>query len=190
MLDSIIHEIQVAVAQLSWHGLLGIGIACAFAGLIIWLTGMAMARVATAAVGGFAGCFVFYVYFSHTIQLLAVGALAGVAVGLMFEVILAYVVGFATGAYNIILATLTAAAGSVLLLLGAAFLLSLKNTNAFSHVSNHRKVYLTIILAMLVFGTFEQLIFCRKKHKVIINKKQDEPATEVKPIEKNAWRTK
>ena len=188
MYDAVINEIHFATAQLSWHGLLGAGIACAFAGLIIWLAGLGITRVATAAVGGFAGCFVFYVFFSQTTQLLALGAFAGVVVGLLFEVVLSYVVGFATAGYNIILAILTAAAGAVLVLLGMISLLSLKGAKPLSHVSSHQSLYLSIILAMIVFGTFEQLIFCRKKYKVALKKKRSEPVIQVKAAEKNSWR--
>lgn len=188
MYDAVINEIHFATLLLSWHALLGAGIACTFAGLIIWLAGLGMTRVATAAIGGFAGCFVFYVFLSQTTQLLALGVFAGVAVGLLFEVVLSYVVGFATAGYNVILAILTAAAGAVLVPLGMIFLLSLKGAKPLSHVSSHQSLYLSIILAMIVFGTFEQLIFCRKKHKVALKKKGSEPVIEVKATEKSSWR--
>jgi hypothetical protein len=46
------------------------------------------------------------------------------------------------------------------------------------------------MLAMIVFGTFEQLIFCRKKYEVALKKKRSEPVIEVKATEKNSWRRK
>ncbi len=190
MYDAVINEIHFATLLLNWHALLGTGIACTFAGLIIWLAGLGMTRVATATVGGFAGCFVFYVFFSQTTQLLALGAFAGVVVGLLFEVVLSYVVGFATAGYNVILAILTAAAGAVLIPLGMIFLLSLKGAKPLSHVSSHQSLYLSIILAMIVFGTFEQLIFCRRKHKVALKKKGNEPVIEAKSTEKSSWRNR
>lgn len=188
MYDAVINEIHFATLLLNWHALLGAGIACTFAGLILWLAGLGITRVATAAVGGFAGCFVFYVFFSQTTQLLALGAFAGVAVGLLFEVVLSYVVGFATAGYNVIFAILIAAAGAVLIPLGMIFLLSLKGAKPLSHVSSHQSLYLSIILAMIVFGTFEQLIFCRKKTKSALKRKKDALLTEVETTEKNSWR--
>jgi len=190
MFDAIIEQIEFATTQLSWHALLGIGLACAVSGLIIWLTGLGMARVAAATIGGFAGCFIVYIFFRTSAHFLTLGALIGGVLGLALEAVLSKSVGYATIAYNIILALLTALAGTALALLGMVFLTCLKGAKPLDHVSSHQTLYITVIVAMTAFGTIEQLILSRRKKTVTITTKPKHPAIDIEQTERSSWRTK
>jgi hypothetical protein len=153
MFDAVTKQIEFAAIQLSSAGLLGMAIACTIAGLIIWLAGLGMARLAAAAIGGFAGCFIAYVFFTLNFEMLLLAALVGLVIGLLIELLLAHSIGYATYGYNLIMAILTAASGSVLAMLGMIFLLYYKGTDPLRHVNFHQKLYLTVLFAMIVFGT-------------------------------------
>jgi hypothetical protein len=190
MFNAITQPIKLASENLSSAALLGTAIACTIAGLIIWLAGLGMARLAAAAIGGFAGCFVAYVFFSFGLGWLALAVLVGAAFGLLFELLLSHSIGYATYGYNLIMAVLTAASGSVLAIVGMIFLLYYKGSDPLRHVNSHQKLYLTVLFAMIVFGTIEQLILCRKKTAPAVRKKSAVPATEVEPSQKGSWRNK
>ncbi len=190
MFNAVTKQIEFAAIQLSSAGLLGTAIACTVAGLIIWLAGLGMARLAAAVIGGFAGCFTAYVFFTAGFELLALAAFVGVALGLLIELLLSHSIGYATYGYNLIMAILTAASGSILAVLGMIFLLYYKGADPLRHVDFHQKLYLTVLFAMIVFGTLEQLIFCRKKIAPAHRKKPTAPATDVEPTKKGLWRNR
>lgn len=149
-----------------------------------------MSRIASATVGGFAGCFIGYLSYTKSFELLALAAFIGVIVGLVIEILLAHSLGYATFGYNLTMAILTAAPGSVLILLGMIFLLYLKGADSVNRVNANQKFYLTLFFAMVVFGTLEQLIFCKKKITPVGHKKHKKPETEVEPARKSSWRNK
>lgn len=190
MFDAIIKQVELATIHLSWNALLGIGMACAMAGLIIWLAGLGMARLAAAVIGGFAGCFTVYIFFSISSLFLALGALIGAVLGFALEAILSNFVGYATGAYNIILALLSALGGTVLILLGMIFLISLKGAKPLNHVHSHQALYMTVIVAMTAFGTIEQLILSKKKKTLTVKTSSKLPVVDIEPSQKSSWRNK
>jgi hypothetical protein len=190
LFNAVTQQIESAVTEMSSSALLGAGIACAFAGLIIWLAGLGMVRIAVAAVGGFAGFFTGYVFFTNNLGPLAFAAFIGVVIGLGIEVLLSYSLGYATFGYNLIISLLTAASGSVLLMLGMIFLLSLKGSQPLNHVNANQKLYLTLLFAMIVFGTLEQLIFCAKKISLDDRKRRSAPATKTAPGKESSWRNR
>lgn len=190
MFNSIIHNIEYAYMQLPEGTLLGVGIACTFSGLVIWLAGLGLSRLAAGVIGGFTGCFVGYAFITSKFEFIALAVFIGVVTGLAIEILLSHSVGYANFGYNLTMAFLSAVSGAFLILLGITFLLLFKGTTPLTHAKANQKLYLTILFAMIVFGTFEQLIFCRKKTTRSEYKKKTLPATEIGPTKKSSWRNK
>ena len=190
MFNAFTNYIQFAIINLSWHGILGAAIACTFGGLIIWLAGLGMSRLASATIGGFAVCFATYLFLTQEIELLALATVSGIAAGLVAEVVFSYFLSYTKYGYNLLIAFLTSLSGSALVLTGMTLLLFLKGSEPLRHINMNRKFYTIVFLVMIIFGTFEQLIFCRRKTIPVAHKKHSIPATEVEASHKSSWRNK
>ncbi|MFA5424156.1 MAG: hypothetical protein WC374_09900 [Phycisphaerae bacterium] len=187
MFTDITSEIHDMAYSMTNSGLLGAAIACTLAGLVIWLSGLGMPRLSTAAATGFIGFFTIFALPTHNIQLLALAILAAAVIGMIMEMLLSHFIGFASFGYSLFISLFTSACGSVLIMLGMIFLLSLKGANPVNHINQRQNFYLTLLFALIAFGTFEQLIFCRK----IIRpepKVKSIPDTQVEPTRKSSWR--
>jgi hypothetical protein len=57
MFNAFTNYIEFATENLTRHATLSTAIICTFTGLVIWLAGLSLARLTTAAIGGFVGCF-------------------------------------------------------------------------------------------------------------------------------------
>ncbi len=190
MFNAFTNYIEFATENLSQYATLSTAIVCTSTGLITWLAGLSLARLTTAAVGGFVACFVTYLFFTQNIELLALATVTGVALGLVIEVLLSYSLGCTTFGYNLSIAFMTALSGSALVLTGITLLLFLKGSEPLKHINMNRKFYTTVLFAMIVFGTFEQLIFCKRKTTPVGRKKHTRSATEVEASQKSSWRNK
>jgi len=136
------------------------------------------------------------VYMSDTskFEMFALAIFIGVIAGLTIEALLSHLVGYASFGYNLTIAAVSAVSGAFLVLLGMIFLLLLKGANPLKHVSANPKLYLIVLFAMAVFGTFEQLIFCTKKGLFSGRRKkaarETAPETDGAPAQKSSWRNK
>ncbi len=190
MFNAFTNYIQFATENLTQHATLSTAIVCTFTGLVVWLAGLSLARLTTAAVGGFIACFATYLFFTQNIELLALATVTGVALGLVSEVLLSYSLGCTTFGYNLSIAFTTALSGSALVLTGMTLLLFLKGAEPLKHINMNRKFYTTVLFAMIVFGTFEQLILCKRKTTPVGHNKHLSPAGETDASEKSSWRNK
>jgi hypothetical protein len=190
MFNAFTNYIQFATTYLSWHAVLGTAIACTFSGLVIWLAGLGMARLASASIGGFVVCFATYLFFTQNFELLALVTVIGAVLGLVGEVLLSYSLGYTTFGYNLSMAFLSSLSGSALVLTGMTLFLFLKGSEPLKHINTNHKLYTTIFFAMIVFGTFEQLIFCKRKIPTVVHKKHSRPAIEVEASHKSSWRNR
>lgn len=190
MFNAFTDYIMFATENLSRHSILSTAIVCTFIGLVIWLAGLSLARMTTGAVGGFAACFVTYLFFTQNIELLALATVSGVAIGLVAEVLLSHSLGCTTFGYNMSIAFMTALSGSALVLTGITLLLFLKGSEPLKYINMNRKLYTTILFAMIVFGTFEQLILCKRKTSPVSRKKFTGKAAEADASQKSSWRNK
>jgi hypothetical protein len=98
--------------------------------------------------------------------------------------------GYTTFGYNLSIAFMTALSGSALVLTGMTLLLLFKGAEPLRHINMNRKFYTIVFFAMIVFGTFEQLIFCKRKTTPVGRKKHTRPETEVEASQKSSWRNK
>jgi hypothetical protein len=190
MFEAITREIGYAVTHLDWHGLLGLAIACTPSGLIIWLCGIAIARVAAVSIGGFAGWFIVYAFLSTSTFFVVIGAVVGAAAGFAVEAALAASVGCATAAYRVMFAAVSACAGTLLVLVGVTALVSLKEVKVIDHINAHESLYLGAVLGMILFGTIEQLLLCRHTTKVTLKPKVSAAEIDVEPRDRALWRTR
>lgn len=187
MFTDITKQINEIAYSMTSSGLLGAAIACTLAGLVIWLSGLGMPRLSTASAAGFIGFFTAFALFTHNTQLLALAVLAAAVIGMIIEILLSHFLGFASFGYSLFISLFTSACGSVLIMLGIIFLLFLKGSYPISHINQRQNFYLTLLFALIAFGTFEQLIFCRKKIRPE-PKVKTSPDTEVEPVRKSFWR--
>jgi ABC-type glucose/galactose transport system permease subunit len=82
-----------------------------------------------------------------------------------------------------------AALGTILIFSGMILLLSYKGSTPISRIADRIACYVTVFIAMIAFGTFEQLLLCRKTKKQPIEKqKTDKNKQEPKLISQD-WRT-
>lgn len=190
MFSNALNQIELTAACLSSNGLLGAGIAFTFAGLVIWLAGLGLTRIATAAVGGFAGVVTASIFFNMSGNILGIGAIIGVVAGIVFELLTSTIFGFARMGYNLCIVVTTAVAGTAMIFIGMIFLLYCKGAQPILHIYKQQSFYLTALLAMVVFALFEQMIFCRRMLKPDFNKKQRKTEMEVEPTDKKDWRNR
>jgi hypothetical protein len=183
-------QIQLAAADMSRHAKLGTGIAFTLGGLVIWLAGLGMSRIASVAIGGFTGCICSCLLLTKNIESAAIGAIVGGIAGLIIEFLIAHSIGYANLKYNIILASMTSLAGTLLVFLGMIFLLFIKGARPIQQIETRYKFYASVVFAMIAFGIFEQLTFCRQKVNVPYTKKHKKLDNEVEPTGKNSWRNK
>jgi len=188
MIDTIAHETQNALTTLGEPVILGSGIAFTFGGLTIWLAGLGMGRIAIIAVGAFAGSVAAYLIKSHPPSIILLGALVGAVLGLLIEILLAALLGYATTKYNLTISVLSASGGAVFILLGIILLLHLKGISAVDYIVKRQKLFLAALLVMMVFGILEQMILCKKPRNAIIKSEKTSPKPETEPQEKNNWR--
>jgi hypothetical protein len=190
MFNAFTNYIEFATENLTRHAILSTAIICTFTGLVIWLAGLSLARLTTAAVGGFVACFATYLFFTQNIEVLALATVTGIALGLVTEVLLSHSLGCTTFGYNLSIAFMTALSGSALVLTGITLLLLFKGAEPLKHINMNRKFYTTVFFAMIVFGTFEQLIFCKRKTTPVRHKKHFEIPAEAEASQKSSWRNK
>jgi hypothetical protein len=190
MFNAFTNYIQYATENLSHQAILSTAIICTFTGLVIWLAGLSLARLTTAAIGGFVACFATYLFFTQNVELLALATVTGIALGLVAEVLLSHSLGYTTFGYNLSIAFITALSGSALVLTGMTLLLLFKGAEPLKHINMNHKFYTTVFAVMIVFGTFEQLILCKRKTSPIARRKHLSPAAETEGSQKSSWRNK
>ena len=69
-------------------------------------------------------------------------------------------------------ALFSAALGTLLIFAGMILLLSYKGSAPISKIANRSSFYTTVFIAMIAFGTFEQLLLCRRAERESRRKKQ------------------
>ena len=190
MLNEAFNQLEIASVTLSFHSLLGMGISFTLCGLVIWLSGLALTRIAACTVGGFAGCVAAYVLFNSSTQIIGAGIIVGVLVGVIFELLISSLLGFGNFGYNFSMAITTAFSGTIMIFIGMILLLSLKGAQPIPYISGRQNFFLSVIFAMVTFATIEQLIFCKKAFKTKVRTISSKPKLEIDPVDKEDWRNK
>lgn len=188
MIVELTSRIAEVTANLDEPLLAGAGIGLVLPGLTIWLAGLGMGRISTAAVGFIAG-FVLGHYITHRIDLMLwLWPLGGAVVMLAIEYLLSRLLGFGSFAYNLALSIFFAMTGTAMLFFGMILLLIYKGAEPLDLVINREQMFLVIILAMIAFATVEQMTLCSKVQKNLVRARPPKKDTEQEPQERKKWR--
>lgn len=91
--------------------------------------------------------------------------------------------------YRLASAFCCAALGTMLIFAGMISLLLYKTSAPISHICYSSLFYLAVFLAMIIFGTFEQLLLCKSAKKQPTRKKQENKAQQAPDETAHRWRT-
>lgn len=189
MIDQISDKILTAYMSYQWPVTLGAAIAFTGGGLVVWLAGLGIGRIAIIATGAFFGCIVSYSIKTHPASFLLLGAFSGALGGFVFEAILSKFFRFGSSVYNLFLSAISSLAGVMSITLGLILLLLLKGAEPLEYIAANRHLYLSAAGAMAAFGLFEQLLLCKKPHQTVPKKIKPKKQNELVPAPKGSWRT-
>lgn len=162
----IVQNFEKAVADFSPQIQAIAGIIFVLAGLFIWLGGLglrkALAVLIGAACGGIAGL---YIAGQHLIWT-GLTTIAGIIIAVTFNAILSEKSLF----IRFILALCYGIAGTLIALAGMILLLLYKGASPVSLIGDKQPLYMYIVIGMIVFGTFEQLLLYQYKCKKTASK--------------------
>lgn len=171
MILQLTQSIQDATANCQDSAMIGGGIALTLPGLMIWLAGLSMGKIATAATGGLIGLVCGYAFIGRSNLMLGACAFGGLVAALILEQLLATIFGHKSYIYNFIGAAFYASVGTAFIFLGMILLLLFKGVEPTIHIARREQFYSILLFAMFVFGTIEQIMLCTKVNKIFIKLK-------------------
>ena len=191
MVFQIIEAIEKVTAHFENTELIGYGIAMTFPGLVIWLAGLGMGRIAAAATGGLLGFVCGCILMGQTSLMLGACALVGLVVILIVEQLMVTITGYNSFINNLLSSVFYSCCGTAFIFLGIILLLTYKGADPMGHISKRQSFYTTLLFAMVVFGTIEQLIFCPKAKEQLVKGIKPRPVQyQEQPAERLSWRDK
>ena len=153
------------------------GLVCVVVGLFIWLGGLGFRRPLAAVVGAVSGGICGFFITDRNIMLAVLLAAAAAVIAIVLERILV------TGSlfWHLASALCCAALGTVLIFAGMILLLLYKGAMPVGYISGRQSFYIAVFIAMIAFGTTEQLLLCQRARRRLIrrkdaNKGKEEPA--------------
>lgn len=170
--------------------LIGGGIALTFSGLVIWLAGLGIGRIAAAATGGLLGFICGYAFLGQTGLTLGVCALVGVVALIIIEQVAVTIAGRDSFINNLLGSVFYSCCGTAFIFTGIILLLLYKGTDSTAHVAAGQSFYAVLLSAMVVFGTIEQLVLCPKVKKQTVKIKPAPVRQQEKSTENPSWRNR
>ncbi len=170
--------------------LIGSGIALTFSGLVIWLAGLGMGRIAAAATGGLLGFICGCIFMGQTGLMLGACALVGLVVILIVEQLLVTIIGYNSFFNNLLGSVFYSCCGTAFIFTGIILLLLYKGTDSTAHIAARQSFYTILLFAMAVFGAIEQLVLCPKAKKQLVKIKPRSAQHQKQPAERLSWRNR
>ena len=166
-MSEIITKFEQLANQLQSTDLVTLGLVFVLTGLIAWLGGFGFGKIFAGIIGAVCGGGSAFLIIGKNIQWIGLAAITGAII----FVILAALLTSSFFLARLFSALCSAAAGTLLIFTGMILLLTYKGTKPFEYIYNSQ--FLTaVLLAMVAFGTVEQMLLCRKSKKESANKKE------------------
>lgn len=155
-------NLEQSADQLKPISLIGPGIAAVIIGLIIWLAGSAFKKTFFALIGLAAGAIFGYLFTEKNINHTVAFAIAGAIIFAMLALILSRSSIF----WRLLSAFIFSVFGTAAIFAGLTLLLIYKGSQPVTLIAQKQYFFASVFVAMAVFGTIEQLVFCKstKKH--------------------------
>lgn len=166
-MSEIITKFEQLVNQLQSTDFIALGLVFVLIGLIVWLGGLGFGKIFAGIIGAVCGGCCAFLIIGKNIQFIGLAALTGAIVFVILATLLTS---------NFFLARLfsalcSATAGTLLIFTGMILLLTYKGAKPFEYIYN-KNFLMVLLLAMVAFGTVEQMLLCRKSQKKSVNKKE------------------
>ena len=184
-MPEIVRDFEQMAVRFDTTVLIGLGLTAVLLGLFVWLGGLAFSRSLVAVIGAAGGGVCGFFMTGQNIMPAMAWAAAAAVIALVLEKML-------TGGsffWRLISAVFCSVSGTTLVFAGMTLLLLYKGATPAKSIAGKQSVYLAVFAGMIVFGTVEQLLLCRRFGKKLIRKKQADKDKEEISKAPQSWRT-
>ena len=143
--------------------LIGPGIAAVIVGIIIWLAGSNFRKISFALIGLTAGALLGYFSTEKSIN----HAIGFAAAGIITFTIIALLLSGSSIFPRLLSASILSAIGTAMVFAGLIMLLIYKGSLPVTYISEKPYFFAAVFAVMAVFGSIEQLLFCKSTKKLL-----------------------
>ena len=150
-------NLEDSVGQIKPILLIGLGIVGVIVGIIIWLAGSSFRKISFALIGLTAGAMLGYFSTGKSIN----HAVGFAAAGAIIFTIIALLLSGSTILCRLLSALILSVLGTAMTFAGMIMLLIYKGSLPVTYISEKPYFFAAVFAVMAVFGTIEQLLFCK-----------------------------
>jgi len=161
-------NLEASAGQIKPILLIGPGIAAVIVGIIIWLAGSSFKKISFALIGLTAGALLGYFSTGKSIN----HAIGFAAAGVITFTILALLLSGSSIFPRLLSALILSVLGTALVFAGLIMLLIYKGSQPVTYIIQKQYFFAAIFAIMAVFGTIEQLLFCKQAKKTLKNEQK------------------
>lgn len=158
-------ELESSAGQEKAILLIGPGIAAVIVGVVIWLAGSNFKKISFALIGLIAGALLGYFSTGNSIN----HAIGFAAAGAITFTIIALLLSGGSIFPRLLSALILSVFGTALVFAGLIMLLIYKGSLPVTYISEKQYFFAAVFVVMTVFGTIEQLLFCKQAKKPLEN---------------------
>lgn len=153
------------------------GIVSVIIGLSLWLAGLSFTKLLAAIAGTIVAATIAFVTNANSPARITLIAVAGAVIGVIIQAILTA----GPPIWRLFSAFVYAAAGTAIIFMGMILLLLYKGSSPLTYVAQKQSYFCAVAAGMIICGTFEQLLLCRRQRDKQISAKQN-PANQIKGV--------
>ncbi len=156
-------NLEASAGQIKPILLIGPGTAAVIVGIIIWLAGSNFKKISSALIGLTAGALLGYFSTGKSIN----HAIGFAAAGAITFTIIALLLSGSSIFPRLLSALILSVFGTAIVFAGLIMLLIYKGSQPVTYIIQNQYFFAAVFAVMAVFGTIEQLLFCKSTKKLL-----------------------